>query len=148
MRKIKSFKLFESLELGKDVFDTLNDIKSIQYILDDLGYDIQYHFSFSSGSKGMMVPEVSLNAWIRNDKNSSEYVFIGFDLKISINEKDFKNMYFYKPDNEQCIKLDNDVNRYSLLLKDHLDYVNDITFLSTSDLLTASVGVNFIKIRL
>ena len=48
MRKIKSFKLFESLELGKDVFDTLNDIKSIQYILDDLGYDIQYHFSFSS----------------------------------------------------------------------------------------------------
>lgn len=148
MRKIKSFKLFESLELGKDVFDTLNDIKSIQYILDELGYDIQYHFSFSSGSKRMMVPEVSLNAWIRNDKNSSEYTFIGFDLKISINEKDFKNMYFYKPDNEQCIKLDNDVNRYSLLLKDHLDYVNDITFLSTSELNTTSVGVNFIKIRL
>jgi hypothetical protein len=118
--------------------------------LDDLGYDVNYHFTFSLDmqniQKRIMIPEVSLNAWIRNTKESEEYVFIGFDIKISINKNDIKNQYFYRRNNEQSIKLDSDVSRYSLLLKEHLDYVNDITFRNTTEM--NSQWSVFIKIRL
>ena len=46
MRKIKSFRLFESNERLekriKEISDVYEDIKSIEYILDELGYNLRW----------------------------------------------------------------------------------------------------------
>jgi hypothetical protein len=49
MRNIKSFKLFESIsEFSiKEISDGYNDIKSVEYILDEIEYNFKYNFIIS-----------------------------------------------------------------------------------------------------
>ena len=48
-KRIKSFKLFESIsEFSiKNISDVYNDIKSVEYILDEIEYNFKYNFIIS-----------------------------------------------------------------------------------------------------
>ena len=129
--RIKSFRLFESNN-AKEIFDLLDDIKSLEYIIDEIEYDFKYNiiiYVFSTRFNRwveLCIPENDLLSFI--DK---EVKYLGINIEFSIPMFDsVGNRIVWSED--ELSKFKNDVLRYFNLLSDHLDYISDISELSKS----------------
>lgn len=132
MRKIKTFKLFESNSNNIEREDLLEDVKSLVYILEDEGYDIKYYYIYSVIEKGnLYIKNIHPN---RIDDNIMSGRFIGIDIIVS-GKEDLDNFNF-------CL------NRFQRLLKEHLDYVSDVKFKTESTFISEPLKVGRIRIKI
>ena len=136
MVRIKSFKLFESAPKGirledniEGMWELFEDIKSIEYILEDAGYNIIYNFMFK---------ERKYDAYLRTLTSSSvlflieNNIPIGKFISINIEVAYPKDQVIVNAGGqirltpEQIEKIGVDCERYCNLLKEHLDYVKSV----------------------
>ena len=127
MRRIKSFRLFESKSFSyDDCMDLIDDIKSLEYIIDEAGdyYKVSYHIVFRVGDHRIGLLPNSARSWIENcNRTGVEFEYerikieISYDLNklLAVSVDGVKNLSLHKL-NDLC-------RRYSLLLGEHLDYV-------------------------
>jgi hypothetical protein len=138
MRKIKSFSLFESKsDIDIDSICSLyEDVKSIEYILEERGISLSYRLRVTciphgSLQKEIRIYRVSSCDEIRGFLNRSTVVLRDFFIHIeNWVERDPRNRW--SPVN-QIMNRDDfkiEVDKYYDLLKEHLDYVGEehITF--------------------
>jgi hypothetical protein len=139
MKRIKSFKLFESLKENIDiqkVCDLYEDVKSIEYILEEKGIYPSYRLRVvcipdETLQKEIRVFRVRSCEEIRGFLNRSTVVLREFFIHIeNWVERDPRNRW--SPVN-QIMNRDDfkiEVDKYYDLLKEHLDYVGEehITF--------------------
>ena len=138
MKKIKSFKLFEAamgvkLENNFDgMWELFDDIKSIEYIVEEGGYNIIYNFLFKERKNDThylrLHEEGVRNAIEGNIHRYSLGKFIGINIEV-VYPKDqvivnAGGQIRLTP--EQKEKLSSDCERYFNMLKDHLDYVSSV----------------------
>jgi hypothetical protein len=152
MKKVKSFshfsdshsvsKLFEAvkgLKLEDDIdgmWELFEDIKSIEYIVEEAGYRILYNFMFKArkhdryfstfGKSILLVSEESLRSMIENNRPLGKFISINIEVaypkdQVIVNAG---GQMFLTP--EQIEKLGADTERYCSLLKSHLDYVSSV----------------------
>ena len=122
MRKIKSFKLFESGKVDPyaKMWHTFKTIKALEYILVEEGYRIRYDFLFidskSMGKYYTSVPESSVR--MSEDLGT----FAGFRLEISY-QRDLVSVNTGGQilTKEQIAKLAVDTEKYSDLLREDLE---------------------------
>ena len=145
---IKSFKLFESIsEFSiKEISDVYNDIKSVEYILDEIEYNFKYNFIISVFSPKyekwveLSIPDVGgLISLTKFDGQEVKYLGINIEFNIPLFDS-LGNRIVWKED--ELSKFKSDVLRYFNLLSEHLDYISDISELSKS-----KFGI-IIKVRL
>ena len=121
---IKSFRLFESNERLerriKEIRDVYEDAKSIEYILEDDGYDFNWKIDTQYQSYRI---EGDISDLIRNNSFSSgvfHHDFINpINLKINITGKDGKEFGGYYDISSNI----DGVRRFKTLLEEHLDYL-------------------------
>lgn len=123
--RIKSFRLFESNERLerriKEIRDVYEDAKSIEYILEDGGYDFNWKIDTQYQSYRI---EGDISDLIRSNSFSS-YMILHHDfikpvnLKINITGKDGKEFGDYYDISSNM----DEVRRFKTLLEDHLDYL-------------------------
>lgn len=152
MKKIKSFKLFEAargvkLENNFDgVWELYDDIKSIEYILEEGGYDVIYKFLFKERKNDRyynFLDENNVRRFIEDNNNTHIGKFIGINIEVAY-PKDQVMMYGsqIRLNPEQIERIGNDSQRYSLLLGEHLDYVSSVKRFSST------TGKNVIVVKL
>jgi hypothetical protein len=135
MRKIKSFKLFEAvkgLRLEDDIegmWELFEDIKSIEYIVEEAGYRILYNFMFKERKYDRhfsTFTEGSLRSMIEHNLPLGKFISINIEVAYPKNQVmvNAGGQIFLTP--EQIEKLGADTIRYSSLLKEHLDYVSSV----------------------
>ena len=123
--RIKSFRLFESNERLerriKEIRDVYEDAKSIEYILEDGGYDFNWKIDTQYQSYRI---EGDISDLIRSNSFSS-YMILHHDfikpvnLKINITGKDGKEFGDYYDISSNM----DEARRFKTLLEDHLDYL-------------------------
>ena len=138
MRKLKSFKLFESkTEIDIDAVCSLyEDVKSIEYILEEKGISPSYRLRVTCIPHGSLQKEVRIFRVrscdeIRGFLNRSTVVLREFFIHIE-NWSNNDPLEGWSPVN-QIMNRDDfkiEVDKYYDLLKEHLDYVGEehITF--------------------
>ena len=126
--RIKSFRLFESNERLekriKEISDVYEDAKSIEYILEDGGYDFNWKIDTQYQSYRF---EGYISDLIRSNSFSSGFFqhrlannFIKpVNLKINIIGKDDKEFGDYYDISSNM----DEVRRFKVLLEEHLDYL-------------------------
>ena len=119
MKRIKSFKLFESKSFSyDDCMDLIDDIKSLEYIIDEAGdyYKVSYHIVFSVDDHRIALLPNSARSWI--DQCNRCDVEFGYErIKIEISY-DLNKLLDVSVDGVKDLSLDklNDLcRRYSLL---------------------------------
>lgn len=135
MKKIKSFKLFEAGEVDPyaQMWEIFEDIKSIEYIVEEAGYRILYEFLFKGKTKpgyrekiNKVLFESSVRSMMENNIPLGE--FCGFRIEVAYPKDQVMvnagGQIFLTP--EQIEKLGIDTERYCSLLRDHLDYVSSV----------------------
>ena len=123
--RIKSFRLFESndrLEKRiKEISDVYEDAKSIEYILEDGGYDFNWKIDTQYQSYRI---EGDISDLIRSNSFTS-YMILHHDfikpvnLKINIIGKDDKEFGDYYDISSNM----DEARRFKVLLEEHLDYL-------------------------
>ena len=135
MKKIKSFKLFESVKgvrLEDDIegmWELFDDIKSIEYIVEECGYDILYNFLFKERKYDTYFTTLSdsgVRSMIENNIPLGKFISINIEVaypkdQVIVNAG---GQIFLTPD--QIEKIGSDTERYCSLLKSHLDYVSSV----------------------
>lgn len=128
--RIKSFRLFESNERLerriKEISDVYEDAKSIEYILEDDGYD--FNWKIDTEYQSYLI-EGDISDLIRSNSFSSGFFqhrlahnFIKpVNLKINITGKDGKEFGGYYDISSNM----DGVRRFKVLLEEHLDYLPD-----------------------
>ena len=122
--RIKSFRLFESnerLERSiKEIRDVYEDAKSIEYILEDGGYDFNWKIDTEYGS---YLIDGDISDLIRSNSFTSGVFHHDFinpvNLKINITGKDGKEFGGYYDISSNM----DEVRRFKVLLEEHLDYL-------------------------
>ena len=154
MKRVKSFRLFEGKWIARGVklennFDGMlelyDDIKSIEYILEEMGYDVIYKFLFKERKNDRYynyLDENNVRSFMQ-DNNTHIGKFIGINIEVAY-PKDQVMMYGsqIRLNPEQIERIGNDSQRYSLLLGDHLDYVSSVKRFS------GGTGKNVIVVKL
>ena len=135
MKRIKSFRLFESvkgLRLEDDIegmWELFEDIKSIEYIIEEAGYRILYNFMFKARKHDRYFStftEGTLRSMIENNIPFGKFISINIEVaypkdQVIVNAG---GQMFLTP--EQIEKIGADTERYCSLLKSHLDYVSSV----------------------
>lgn len=133
MKKIKSFKLFEAvkgLKLEDDIegmWELFEDIKSIEYIVEESGYNIIYNFLFKERKYDTYFKTLSgVRSMIENNIPLGKFISINIEVaypkdQVIVNAG---GQIFLTPD--QIEKIGSDTERYCSLLKSHLDYVSSV----------------------
>lgn len=91
MKKIKSFRLFES-NIERE--DLLEDIKSLEYIVEDEGYDIKYFYVYGV-KEGRILKTHKFSVDRLDDAyfmDGRDFRFIGIDIMISLSEDERVNI--------------------------------------------------------
>lgn len=118
MRKIKGFRLFESNERLekriKEISDVYEDIKSIEYILDELGYNLRWKIVVGKFSLNIRGGESIHDLVMRNP--AFNYDFLR-PVKIRIDIPGIG-----KRTQEVARE---DIKRFKTLLEEHLDYLEE-----------------------
>jgi hypothetical protein len=135
MKRIKSFELFEAakgLKLEDDIegmWELFEDIKSIEYIVEEAGYRILYNFMFKARKHDKYFStftEGSLRFMIENNRPLGKFISINIEVaypkdQVMVNAG---GQILLTPG--QIEKIGSDTERYCSLLKDHLDYVSSV----------------------
>ena len=134
--KIKSFKLFESAHRGVRLEDNIEgmwelyeDIKSIEYIVEEAGYNIIYNFMFKDRKYGAYLSTLTSSSVLFRIENN---IPIGKFISINIEVAYPKDQVIVNAGGqirltpEQIEKIGVDCERYCNLLKEHLDYVSSV----------------------
>lgn len=122
--RIKSFRLFESNERLErrieEIRDVYEDAKSIEYILEDGGYDFNWKIDTEYQSYRI---EGDISDLIRINSFTSGVFHHDFinpvNLKINITGKDGKEFGGYYDISSNM----DEVRRFKVLLEEHLDYL-------------------------
>lgn len=160
MKKISSFRLFEAargvkLENNFDgMLELYDDIKSIEYILEEGGYDVIYKFLFKE-RKNDRYYKIPISIYYNNlddnnvrrfmqDNNTHIGKFIGINIEVAYPKDQVVSnaggQIRLTP--EQIERIGNDSERYRLLLGEHLDYVSSVKRFS------GDTGKNVIVVKL
>jgi hypothetical protein len=135
MRKIKSFKLFEAvkgLRLEDDIegmWELFDDIKSIEYILEEAGYRIIYNFMFKARKHDRYFStftEGSLRSMIENNIPLGKFISINIEVAYPKDQVKVNTGGQILLTPGQIEKIGADTERYCSLLKEHLDYVSSV----------------------
>ena len=122
--RIKSFRLFESNERLErrieEIRDVYEDAKSIEYILEDGGYD--FNWKIDTEYRSYLI-EGDISDLIRSNSFTSGVFHHDFinpvNLKINITGKDGKEFGGYYDISSNM----DEVRRFKTLLEEHLDYL-------------------------
>ena len=125
MKRIKSFKLFESvdLEIVEKLCSLYEDVRSIGYILEEEGFEPEYKISV------VCVPDGTLQKEIRTIRVRKSEEIRGFLRRWNFMQlRSFivtiKNANPENLDRKESVDFfSEEVDRYFTLLKEHLDYV-------------------------
>jgi len=136
MVRIKSFKLFESAPKGirledniEGMWELFEDIKSIEYIVEEAGYNIIYNFMFKERKYDTYFTTLS-DSGVRNKIENN--IPLGKFISINIEVAYPKDQVIVNAGGqirltpEQIEKIGVDCERYCNLLKEHLDYVKSV----------------------
>lgn len=123
--RIKSFRLFESNERLerriKEISDVYEDAKSIEYILEDDGYDFnwkidtEYHIEWDISD---LIRSNSFSSGFFQHRLANNFIK-PVNLKINITGKDGKEFGGYYDISSNM----DEVRRFKVLLEEHLDYL-------------------------
>ena len=123
--RIKSFRLFESNERLerriKEISDVYEDAKSIEYILEDDGYDFnwkidtEYHIEWDISD---LIRSNSFSSGFFQHRLANNFIK-PVNLKINITGKDGKEFGGYYDISSNM----DEVRRFKTLLVEHLDYL-------------------------
>jgi hypothetical protein len=135
MKKIKSFRLFEAVKgvrLEDDIegmWELFEDIKSIEYIVEEAGYNIIYNFMFKERKYDTYFTTLSdsgVRSMIENNIPLGKFISINIEVAYP---KDQVKVYaggqiLLTPG--QIEKIGADCERYCNMLRAHLDYVSSV----------------------
>lgn len=126
MKRIKSFKLFESVNLDIEKLCSLyEDVKSIGYILQEEGIYVDYKLIVHEHALRKQLISVRINScddirtWLSKPENTLREFLINIENRKS-------SVYRGTVDNEPIMDeslFRDEVERYYTLLKEHLDYI-------------------------
>jgi len=130
MKRIKSFKLFESLQPNIEKICSLyEDVKSIGYILQEEGIYVDYKLIVvSTGNRESLQKQLisvrinscdDIRTWLSKPENTLREFLINIENRKS-------SVYKVTVDNEPIMDeslFRDEVERYYTLLKEHLDYI-------------------------
>ena len=127
MKRIKSFKLFESNSFSyDDCMDLIDDIKSLEYIIDEAGdyYKVSYNIVFSVDDHRIGLLPNSARSWIDEcNRCGVEFGYERIKIEISYDLNKILDLSVKKIKDLSLDKLNALCQRYCLLLGEHLDYV-------------------------
>jgi hypothetical protein len=145
MKKVKSFshfsdshsvsKLFEAvkgLKLEDDIdgmWELFEDIKSIEYIVEEAGYRILYNFMFKARKHDRYFStftEGSLRSMIEYNLPLGKFISINIEVAYPKDQVIVNAGGQIFLTTEQIDKIGTDTIRYCSLLKEHLDYVSSV----------------------
>ena len=136
MKKIKSFKLFESAPRGVRLEDNIEgmwelyeDIKSIEYIVEEAGYNIIYNFMFKEGKYDAHLRRLTSSSvlfLIENNIPLGKFISINIEVAYPKDQVIVNAGGQIRLTPEQIEKIGVDCERYCNLLKEHLDYVKSV----------------------
>lgn len=124
--RIKTFKLFESNSFSyDDCMDLIDDIKSLEYIIDEAGdYKVSYHIVFSVEDHRIGLLPNSARSWIDNcNRTGVEFGYERIKIEISYDLNKLLDVSVEKVKDLSLDKLNALCQRYCILLGEHLDYV-------------------------
>ena len=151
MKKIKSFVLFESvkgLKLEDNIegmWELFDDIKSIEYIVEECGYNIIYNFLFKERKYDTYFTTLSdsgVRSKIENNIPLGKFISINIEVAHPKDEVIVNAGGQIRLTPEQIEKLGSDTKRYCNMLKDHLDYVSSVKRFS------GGTGKNVVVVKL
>ena len=129
MRKLKSFKLFESGEdklEGRiaEISDVYEDFKSLEYILEEGDYD--YEWKISTQHKSYNI-DGDISDLIRDNSFSGDGTVFHHDflkpVTICINILGIGGKLFNEINSTTIDKVKVDISRFKTLLEQHIDYL-------------------------
>jgi hypothetical protein len=136
MKKIKSFKLFESAPRGVRLEDNIEgmwelyeDIKSIEYIVEEAGYNIIYNFMFKDRKYDAYLRSLTSSSvlfLIENNIPIGKFISINIEVAYPKDQVIVNAGGQIRLTPEQIEKIGVDCERYCNLLKEHLDYVKSV----------------------
>ena len=135
MKKIKSFRLFEAvkgLKLEDDIegmWELFEDIKSIEYIVEEAGYRILYNFMFKARKHDKYFStftEGSLRSMIEHNLPLGKFISINIEVAYPKDQVKVNSGGQILLTPGQIEKIGSDTERYCSLLRDHLDYVSSV----------------------
>ena len=136
MKKIKSFKLFESAPRGirledniEGMWELFEDIKSIEYIVEEAGYNIIYNFMFKERKYDTYFTTLSdsgVRSKIENNIPLGKFISINIEVAHPKDQVIVNAGGQIRLTPEQIEKIGVDCERYCNLLKSHLDYVSSV----------------------
>ena len=120
MKRIKSFKLFESVnpDIVEKVCSLYEDVRSIGYILEEEGFEPEYKITVVCVQKEVRTIRVRKSEEIRGFLRRSGFIQLR-SFMVTIKDTNPKGL----SRNESLDFLKQEVDRYLALLKEHLDYV-------------------------
>jgi len=128
MKRIKSFKLFESLQNIEKICSLYEDVKSIGYILEEEGIYVDYKLivvSTDNPNQQKQLVSVRINScddirtWLSKPENTLREFLINIENRET-------SMYADDSLKEPIMdesSFSDEVERYYTLLKEHLDYI-------------------------
>lgn len=142
---MKWIKLFENFKDNKDkleeritkISEVYNDIKSLEYILEDDGYDITWRLDTSFKSSYPLDGDISdlIRSRSFTDGGLFTHEFMkGVNIRMNVN----------KPYSEMSNKIKSDLLRFKSLLSEHLDYIPSDSIkidLYTNDSISARIVI-------
>ena len=136
MKNIKSFKLFESAPRGirledniEGMWELFEDIKSIEYIVEEAGYNIIYNFMFKERKYDTYFTTLSdsgVRSKIENNIPLGKFISINIEVAHPKDQVIVNAGGQIRLTPEQIEKIGVDCERYCNLLKEHLDYVKSV----------------------
>ena len=136
MVRIKSFKLFESAPRGVRLEDNIEgmwelyeDIKSIEYIVEEAGYNIIYNFMFKDRKYGAYLSTLTSSSVLFRIENNipiGKFISINIEVAYPKDQVIVNSGGQIRLTPEQIEKIGVDCERYCNLLKEHLDYVKSV----------------------
>ena len=136
MKKIKSFKLFESAPKGirledniEGMWELFDDIKSIEYIVEEAGYNIIYNFMFKDRKYDAHLRSLTSSSvlfLIENNIPLGKFISINIEVAYPKDKVIVNAGGQIRLTPEQIEKIGVDCERYCNLLKEHLDYVKSV----------------------
>ena len=136
MRIIKSFRLFESGEDKlegriKEISDVYEDVKSLEYILEEGDYDYEWKISTEHNSYkiGDDISDLIRDNSYPADENLLDGAIFHHDflkpVTICINVLGIGGKLFSEDNSTTVGKIKDDMSRFKTLLEQHLDYLPD-----------------------
>ena len=135
MRKLKSFRLFESndrLESRiKEIVGVYEDVKSLEYILEEGDYDYEWKISTEHRFSLEQLKSYNINGdisdLIRDNSFSGDGTVFHHDflkpVNICINVLGIEGKLFNEVNSTTVDKIKGDMSRFKTLLEEHLDYL-------------------------